>query len=73
VTAPGLPLWAVLVILGGTITLAAATTLITLALNPPAASRAPRAQAGAIHQPAPPARPTRHHTSAAVPPTDAGS
>jgi hypothetical protein len=33
VTAPGLPLWAVLVILGGTITLSAATTLITLSLR----------------------------------------
>jgi hypothetical protein len=32
----GLPLWAVLVIVGGTITLAAGTTLITLALHPTA-------------------------------------
>jgi hypothetical protein len=36
VTAPGLPLWAVLVILGGSIALSAATTLITLALHPTA-------------------------------------
>jgi hypothetical protein len=42
VTAPGLPLWAVLVILGGTIALSAATTLITLALQPAATSRRPQ-------------------------------
>jgi hypothetical protein len=34
VTAPGLPLWAVIVIVVGAITLSAATTLITLALQP---------------------------------------
>src|SRR5499425_2769589 len=52
--APGLPLWAVLVILGGTITLSAATTLITLALHP-ATGRRPcppaRTPATASHQP----------------------
>src|SRR5215472_16361410 len=75
--APGLPLWAVLVIVGGTITLAAATTLITLALYPIATwcSRRPaaRTQAGAAHQPPPPARPaTRDHTNAAFPAKDRG-
>jgi hypothetical protein len=39
---PGLPLWAVLVIVGGTIALAAGTTLITLALRPTAPGRWPR-------------------------------
>jgi hypothetical protein len=77
VTAPGLPLWAVLVILGGTITLAAATTLITLALHSTATRHRPRpparTPAKARHQPLPPARPaSRHHTSAAIPPTDTG-
>lgn len=59
--APGLPLWAVLVILGGTIALSAATTLITLALqtrrhlarpsrpNDPVRDGTPRARAG--HRP----------------------
>ena len=61
VTAPGLPLWAVLVILGGTITLSAATTLITLALQP-ATRRTPRPPTRArctspCRQPGPPA----HH------------
>jgi hypothetical protein len=54
VTAPGLPLWAVLVIVGGTIALSAATTLITMALRP-AATRGPRpparTTARAMHQP----------------------
>ena len=66
---PGLPLWAVLVIVGGAITLAAATTLITLALQPgkwckprPPARTAP---ASAMHQPLPAAS---AHTSAATPP-----
>jgi len=73
---PGLPLWAVLVILGGTITLAAAATLITLALHP-TARRGPRpparTPAKARHQPPPPARPaTRQHTSAAIPAKDTG-
>jgi len=77
VTAPGLPLWAVLVIVGGTITLSAATTLITLALHPAATwRRAPaptRAQAGATHQPLPPARPAaRDHTSPAISAKDTG-
>jgi hypothetical protein len=45
VTPPGLPLWAVLVILAGTITLAAATTLITLALHPAATWGRPRTPA----------------------------
>lgn len=72
VTAPGLPLWAVLVIVGGTITLATATTLITLALQP-GKWRRPRppgrtASARAMHQPLPAARPAREHTSAATPP-----
>src|SRR5215470_12266063 len=59
----GLPLWAVLVIVGGTIALAAATTLITLALHP-TATRGPR----------PPARPTaRHRASAAIPAKNTGS
>jgi hypothetical protein len=65
VTAPGLPLWAVLVILGGTITLSAATTLITLSLRsiwrrPQSPTRPwPRA----THQSAPPAKPmARDHT-----------
>jgi len=73
----GLPLWAVLVIVGGTIALAAATTLITLALHPTVTRRGPRpparTPAKARHQPLPPARPaSRHHTSAAIPPTDTG-
>ena len=63
-TAPGLPLWAVLVILGGTITLAAATTLITLALQPtPRRTPRPPARTAALptmHQPLPPARPATH-------------
>jgi hypothetical protein len=54
VPVPGLPLWAVLVILGGTIALSAATTLITLALQP-TATRGPRPSARtparAMHQP----------------------
>jgi hypothetical protein len=74
----GLPLWAVLVIVGGTIALSAATTLITLALQPTAPGRRPRTPArtpaGAMHQPLPPARPAaRDHTSAAFPPTGTGS
>ena len=72
-TTPGLPLWAVLVIVGGAITLAAATTLVTLALQPgkwckprPPARTAP---ARATHQPPPAARPgTREHTRTAAPP-----
>lgn len=73
VTAPGLPLWAVLVILGGTITLAAATTLITLALQPrqrcKPRPRAHTAPARATHQPPPAARPDAcEHTSTATPP-----
>lgn len=77
VTASGLPLWAVLVILGGTITLAAGTTLITLALQP-TSRRRPRppartAAASATHQPLPPARPaTRQRTSAAIPAKHSG-
>jgi hypothetical protein len=68
VTAAGLPLWAVLVILGGTIALSAATTLITLALQPTVTWRRPRPPARALatvmHQPRPPARPAiRDHTS----------
>jgi hypothetical protein len=62
VTAPGLPLWAVLVILGGTITLSAATTLITLSLHfiwrrprsPPrhlAPDEAPAPATGQAHRP----------------------
>jgi hypothetical protein len=72
-TTPGLPLWAVLVIVGGAITLAAATTLITLALQP-GKSRKPgpparTAPARATHQSSPAARPgAREHTSAAAPP-----
>jgi hypothetical protein len=71
---PGLPLWAVLVILAGTIALSAATTLITLALHPTATRPGPRpparAAATARHQPRPPARPAaRQPTSAAIPPT----
>ena len=73
VATPGLPLWAVLVIVGGTITLAAATTLITLALQPghrckplPPAHTTP---ARATHQPPPAVRPdAREHTSTATPP-----
>jgi hypothetical protein len=72
VEAPGLPLWAVLVILGGTIALAAATTLITLALHP-TATRGPRppartpAMAQPYRQPGPPpattpAQPSRPRT-----------
>jgi hypothetical protein len=67
----GLPLWAVLVIVGGTITLSAATTLITLALQPTAPGRRPwppaRTPAKARHQPPaasqahrPPPRQRRH-------------
>jgi hypothetical protein len=64
VTAPGLPLWAVLVILAGTIALAAGTTLITLALQPtprrtprpPTRTAAPRT----MHQPLLPARPATY-------------
>jgi hypothetical protein len=78
VTAPGLPLWAVLVILGATIALSAGTTLITLALQPTAPRRRPgppaRTPATAIHQPLPPAGPAaRQPTSAAIPPTNLGS
>ena len=74
VTAPGLPLWAVLVIIGGTITVAAATTLITLALQPrqrcKPRPRAHTAQAGAMHQPPSAARPEAcEHTSTATPPS----
>jgi|SRR5215510_8408861 len=74
----GLPLWAVLAIVGGTITLAAGTTLITLALQPTAPGRRPRpparAPATARHQPLPPARPaTDDHASAAIPAQDTGS
>jgi hypothetical protein len=58
VTAPGLPLWAVLVILAGTIALSAATTLITLALQPTATRRTP-----------PPAGPHRRPTHDAPVPT----
>jgi len=70
VTAPGLPLWAVLVILGGTITLSAATTLITLSLRsiwrrpqsptrPLAPGEAPVRAASQAHgaRPHPPRRP----------------
>jgi len=64
VTAPGLPLWAVLVILGGTITLSAATTLITLSLrstwrrpgsppHPLAPGAAPARAASQAHRPQP--------------------
>jgi hypothetical protein len=75
--APGLPLWAVLVILGGTIALSAATTLITLALQPTAPSRGPRpparAPAPAMHQPLPLATPAaRDHTRTAIPVKDSG-
>jgi hypothetical protein len=78
VTAPGLPLWAVLVILGGTIALSAATTLITLALHSTAARRRTQppgraTQATARHPPVPRARPaTREHPSAAIPPGEPG-
>jgi len=66
---PGLPLWAVLVIVGGTITLAAATTLITLALHPGHRCKPPPS-ARATHQPPPAARPdAREHTSTATLPT----
>jgi hypothetical protein len=76
VPAAGLPLWAVLVIIGGTIALSAATTLITLALHP-ATGRRPRpparTPATVRQQPPPPARPaTRGHTNAATPPQDPG-
>jgi hypothetical protein len=61
VTTPGLPLWAVLVILGGTVALSATTTLITLTLQPTAPWRRPwppnRDPAKTMHQPPPPARP----------------
>jgi hypothetical protein len=53
VAVPGLPLWAVLVMLGGTIALSAATTLITLALHPTATRGPrplPRTPARAMHQ-----------------------
>jgi hypothetical protein len=74
--APGLPLWAVLVILGGTIALSAATTLITLALRS-TATRLPRpparTPAGETHQPLPPGGPAaRGLTSAAMPAKDTG-
>jgi hypothetical protein len=77
VPAPGLPLWAVLVIIGGAIALSAATTLITLALHPAPPCRRPGppacTPATARHQPPPPARPaTREHTDAATPPQDPG-
>jgi hypothetical protein len=70
---PGLPLWAVLVIVGGTITLAAATTLITLALQPGHRCKPPppthTSPARPTHQPPPAARPgAREHTSTATPP-----
>jgi hypothetical protein len=76
VPAPGLPLWAVLVIIGGAIALSAATTLITLALHP-ATGRRPRpparTPANPGHPPPPPARPATHgHTNAATPPQDPG-
>jgi hypothetical protein len=71
VAAPGLPLWAVLVIVGGTIALSAAITLVTLALHP-TATRGPRpparTPARAMHQPPPSDRPaTRGLASAAIP------
>ena len=71
--APGLPLWAVLVIVGGTITLAAATTLVTLALQPGHRCKPPQpthtTPARATHQHPPAARPgAREHTSTATPP-----
>jgi hypothetical protein len=78
VTAPGLPLWAVLVIVGGTIALSAATTLIILALHPTHAGRRPRSPAratipGAMRRPAPPASPaTRQPAGTATPPKDCG-
>src|SRR5262245_56817745 len=66
---PGLPLWAFLVIVGGTISLAAATTLITLALHPGHRCKPPPS-ARATHQPPPAARPdAREHTSTATLPT----
>jgi hypothetical protein len=71
VPAPGLPLWAVLVIIGGAIALSAATTLITLALHPTPRCRRPpspaRTQAKARHQPPPPARPPPGNTPAQPP------
>jgi hypothetical protein len=77
VTVPGLPLWAVLVIVGGAIALSAATTLITLALQSSATWRNPRPPAHvaprATHQARPPAGPgTREFTSTAAPPEDSG-
>jgi hypothetical protein len=78
VTAPGLPLWAVLVMLGGTIALSAATTLITLALQSTATWCSPRRPTQLVaprtmHPPLPPARPgTREHTSTATPPQGSG-
>jgi hypothetical protein len=76
VPAAGLPLWAVLVIIGGTIALSAATTLITLALHPDTGRRPrppARTPATARHQPPPPARPTTcGHPTAATPPQDPG-
>jgi hypothetical protein len=71
VSTPGLPLWAVLVILGGTIALSAATTLITLALQPTSRRRpqppAPTAPPRASHRPA-----THQRTSAAIPAKHSG-
>ena len=78
VTAPGLPLWAVLVIVGGTITLSAATTLIILALHPALTGRRPRSPArattpGVMRRPAPPANPaTRQPAGTATSPKDSG-
>jgi hypothetical protein len=77
VTAPGLPLWAVLVIVVGAITLAAATTLITLALQPGHRCKPPQpthtGPARPMHQPPPAAqarRPRTHqHSHPAQPPT----
>jgi hypothetical protein len=71
---PGLPLWAVLVIVGGAITLAAATTLITLALQPGHRCKPPpqarTSPARATHQTLPAARPDAgEHTSTATPPS----
>ena len=72
-TTPGLPLWAVLVIVGGAITLAAATTLITLALQPGHRCKplqpADTSPARATHQPSPAAGPgVGEHTRTAAPP-----
>ena len=67
VPVPGLPLWAVLVILGGTIALSAATTLITLALHPTAPAQPRRPRPGHSQAPAPTAsqarRPPAHQRS----------